>query len=638
MAWLFRRLFRPAGATAEAVPSAARASGVDWAAVPPIQRIADGITLTAEALQFVRSRAGLHPPELALRSLGHERSLRAPAGLIRGVATNVQRRVTTHPMLLGRLRRQPAARWAAPAEEEHDLHTDAGLDSSPVVELPPPAAPRRVSAVPSEARQTPAVGRLTSISWAESTGGVEPLAKHESQSGAKSTGAGIVQGLMPRYEDTAEPVTVQPTAAATSSRAAAMPRASVALRRNLGQSRRLGLGPPLGSTIQRSLDAGVEAGAPPPPAVGMTGGAHLADPRPVDKANPASSVDDLTQAPPSLPPVELAAPIVRVQRRASGGRPTNPIQPRETPPTGQPFQEHSSPPQMPSPRPQSSDPDTAAPSLPPVPHPRRHIEQSSPISPPAVRAHVIEAGGVVQRSHSGLGMDLARRTDVVAPLAGVAPLTVGKPLTSRIAPAASTESNRMPEPYNLQPAAPLETAVYPLAEFETGSGSWRAVPPAGAFTFPSNLAAMGGAIPRSAGGHAVLPMPRWSGSRPDSGASWFSAPSVQARSEISEQWTTPGAQASSAHGRTPLFVATALPATDRSPQPLLQRQLTDESAPATDQAIAEAQPMNEAAVEQVRSNNEMEELSKQLYERVRSRIRAELLIDRERAGLVTDLR
>ena len=39
-----------------------------------------------------------------------------------------------------------------------------------------------------------------------------------------------------------------------------------------------------------------------------------------------------------------------------------------------------------------------------------------------------------------------------------------------------------------------------------------------------------------------------------------------------------------------------------------------------------------------RSDHELDELAHQLYDRFRSRIRAELLVDRERAGLVTDLR
>jgi hypothetical protein len=38
------------------------------------------------------------------------------------------------------------------------------------------------------------------------------------------------------------------------------------------------------------------------------------------------------------------------------------------------------------------------------------------------------------------------------------------------------------------------------------------------------------------------------------------------------------------------------------------------------------------------SDKELDDLARQLYERLRSRLRLELLVDRERAGLITDLR
>jgi hypothetical protein len=38
------------------------------------------------------------------------------------------------------------------------------------------------------------------------------------------------------------------------------------------------------------------------------------------------------------------------------------------------------------------------------------------------------------------------------------------------------------------------------------------------------------------------------------------------------------------------------------------------------------------------SDRELDDLAHQLYDRLRSRLRMELLIDRERAGVITDLR
>ena len=88
MRWPFRWI----AARMEAAPppaTQARASGVDWAALPPIRRAAGDIELTAESRRFARGRAGRQPPELVLQPLGHERSLTAPAGLVAGFATVV---------------------------------------------------------------------------------------------------------------------------------------------------------------------------------------------------------------------------------------------------------------------------------------------------------------------------------------------------------------------------------------------------------------------------------------------------------------------------------------------------------------------------------------------------------------------
>jgi hypothetical protein len=62
-----------------------------------------------------------------------------------------------------------------------------------------------------------------------------------------------------------------------------------------------------------------------------------------------------------------------------------------------------------------------------------------------------------------------------------------------------------------------------------------------------------------------------------------------------------------------------------SSSPSVQR----EAAP----AVAPAAPKASTA-----SDAELEELARKLYEPIRSRLRAELLIDRERAGMIADLR
>jgi DNA-binding PucR family transcriptional regulator len=49
-------------------------------------------------------------------------------------------------------------------------------------------------------------------------------------------------------------------------------------------------------------------------------------------------------------------------------------------------------------------------------------------------------------------------------------------------------------------------------------------------------------------------------------------------------------------------------------------------------------PSSGGAAPSVSTDRELDELARKLYERIRSRIRGELLIDRERAGMLTDLR
>jgi len=64
-------------------------------------------------------------------------------------------------------------------------------------------------------------------------------------------------------------------------------------------------------------------------------------------------------------------------------------------------------------------------------------------------------------------------------------------------------------------------------------------------------------------------------------------------------------------------------------------QRAEEAAPATGGAPEVA---GAAGGTPGHSDKELDDLARQLYERLRSRLRHELLVDRERAGLITDLR
>src|SRR5215469_8156337 len=66
---------------------APRASGREWAALPPIQRATADVSLTAPARAFASGLPGAVGVPLALQPLGHARSLDAPSGLVTGLAS-----------------------------------------------------------------------------------------------------------------------------------------------------------------------------------------------------------------------------------------------------------------------------------------------------------------------------------------------------------------------------------------------------------------------------------------------------------------------------------------------------------------------------------------------------------------------
>ena len=71
---------------------------------------------------------------------------------------------------------------------------------------------------------------------------------------------------------------------------------------------------------------------------------------------------------------------------------------------------------------------------------------------------------------------------------------------------------------------------------------------------------------------------------------------------------------------------------------VVQRAAERAEPPAAAAEPAAAADAPAPATGQQPSDRELDALAHQLYDRLRSRLRMELLVDRERAGLVTDLR
>ena len=101
LSWPFGRRARPVQTAVES-PTADAAPPVlvgrpAWRDLPPLQRAVDDPPLIAPARPFRQRLAGAQPPAPVLaRSLGHQRSRQAPAGSVRGIAT-LARPVTDEP-------------------------------------------------------------------------------------------------------------------------------------------------------------------------------------------------------------------------------------------------------------------------------------------------------------------------------------------------------------------------------------------------------------------------------------------------------------------------------------------------------------------------------------------------------------
>jgi hypothetical protein len=85
------------------------------------------------------------------------------------------------------------------------------------------------------------------------------------------------------------------------------------------------------------------------------------------------------------------------------------------------------------------------------------------------------------------------------------------------------------------------------------------------------------------------------------------------------------------------------------PEAMVQREPIEASAAAASGAAAQAFSPRSTAIEGISAGvssllsgghrpEDMDELANKLYDRIRTRLKSELLVDRERAGFLTDLR
>jgi hypothetical protein len=71
--------------------------------------------------------------------------------------------------------------------------------------------------------------------------------------------------------------------------------------------------------------------------------------------------------------------------------------------------------------------------------------------------------------------------------------------------------------------------------------------------------------------------------------------------------------------------------------PMVQREEAGASA-APETTVTASSAASSPGTDEAHSDKSMDELASRLYDRIRARLKTELLVDRERAGFLTDLR
>jgi hypothetical protein len=352
---LFNRGRPPAGGQPSAAPE--RASGRDWVGLPPIQRAAADLQMTAPALEFARGLPGPHGQQVMLQPLGHARSPEAPAGLVSGLASaaTVQRYGSADPLVYRQVQRSrssgfepAAAEWPEPAASSTDLSFAADLEEAePLPEAGPPATQPQALGTADMPSMPPPAPSPCAVALTVPQASRQPLTVSRLIEAPVPPPALLLPVVpeRPRAEPAGEEAPpMAPAFPPPAVQASALEDAAAAPlpRLNLGQSRRLGLGPPLESTppaVQRMTDEStwepsraLEEVAGPAPAESSAIMAANPVPAPIQHAEPSAApalqrslevprVADLPRQHGAETTLSagLGSPIVRVQRSRDTG-------------------------------------------------------------------------------------------------------------------------------------------------------------------------------------------------------------------------------------------------------------------------------------------------------------------------------
>ena len=669
-----------------------------WRSLPVVQRAAGEMPLTVPALPFVRDLAVRHAPAPILQPLAHDVRADGPAGVVSGLAVPLVHPTSAEPVRAEapelpapgapatRQRRGPGE----PPVSQAGLVANVAAGGQDAAALAPPS--RSLPSVP-PAGAVPALGatRVASSTVGDVPRAVAPAAGADVQRVMSPPPPSASAGK-PAHSD-------EGATGATAARLSGASAAASVQRRTLGELRRLGLGAPLASrpapssratdTPALPLAHAAEPGARAPGRPGMDPAVASASPARLPVLRLAGSGHGAEHALAGAPgPGEAGRPSERVAARDGDAQRA----PEDRPLVGDAGRGHPAPAAVPQPAADHGG-ETAAEAGSPAgeilplaarPGGAEHAAVDGPPGPLPVaateRAAVPPlAGGASARATSGAAPARAPSTPS-APTTS-APLVVSRAYLGTRAPirpsVAPMPAAAVPVVARWPSGMPLDGTPPVAAGGHEPRDRWQAAPAA---TPPADAHIAGRAGPSDAGA---------AGERPTRATPSASTAAVQRRSPGGSaaagmdapafpSWGAPGRPAvhlgsgSSDAARPPaawMPLASPAPpdsATSGTPSPTVSRLATGgrPSAPVAPQVgwspstsfgpvpapagpgVQRVAEIGEVSSEvggpggagqgEGQGGQDYEEIAERVYDRIRSRFATELLLDRERMGLLID--
>jgi uncharacterized protein DUF4157 len=637
----------------------------DWAGLPPAQRLIGEHPLTAPNDRFSDDLATHHDPSVSSDTMGHHVGAEAPAGIVLALAQPVTR--SDGPAMVQRPRLQRRADPAATDSGEWEVDEAASDGAGPAASPAERQAAPVLFELPVTAAE-PSVQRLTRA----------PEGDPVPFSGKRRAPA--PESVVSRSDDTPMPVADAPAAPAP--------------RLTLGQARRLGLGPPISRVPDRAVQhAPMDATAMP-----LVPSRGPQSPTPSDAA-PAPAAEPPTPAT-RVEPVTQPAPSMAVQRTNETSRQNDPAAAPTATPAGEDVgrldlplaprtlpqavdgpsiatetePEDASSPQQPGSLPLVQRASAAgAPAAPAEPSPAA-IPRIEAAAAPAPGTSTIASQQPLVRDASRIG-SAPPATTAPESASLVAPLVGARRLRPTVALQRASERASEPAPADIEEpiSRALDTSLAGVRIDRSDAGA-AAADSIGARAFtegddvvlPAAQGPIGSGPARSLLAHElthVAQQRRYGAALPGEASPQGRRLELQAQ-RVERAWgvessspALPPSPDTSSHG-APLPLAPVIPATVQramaavtaqaeaaearavTPVVTAQRQ-PDDATPPAPMAGGEAAAGGTAsagATNAEPSEQSMDELAGRLYDRIRGRLKTELLVDRERAGFLTDLR